>query len=145
MKAEMKAQINEEHRILRQKLASITDLCPDAGTKRHCAGCPPSSREHCSQFLANVGEDLMAFMVSHFRNEEKLMRDSGLFHRSREACEKHMQDHGDLSEAALRLVKELGDDKPVIQIAGFSHLLKHWLETHISRHDQPMLDLLDKP
>jgi hemerythrin-like metal-binding protein len=140
----MRAEITEEHRLLRQKLSAVAELCPHALNRCDCAHCTLHSPKHCGNVMADMGEDLMTYMVAHFRNEERVMRDTGLFQSAREACERHMQDHGDLSESALQLLTKLNNDTLPVQIADMSNLLGQWLECHISEHDNAMLELLDK-
>jgi len=140
----MRAEINEEHRLLRQKLSAVAELCPDARNRANCWNCTLRSPKHCNNTIADIGEDLMTYMVAHFRNEERVMRDTGLFQSARETCERHMQDHGDLSESALQLLTKLNNDTLPVQIAGMSSLLGQWLEKHIAQHDNKMLELLEK-
>jgi hemerythrin-like metal-binding protein len=140
----MRAEINEEHRLLRQKLSAVSELCPDAQNRNDCARCTLRSPKHCSSVMADIVEDLMSYMVAHFRSEERLMRNTGLYHSARNICEQHMQDHGDLSDTALKLLTKLNNGTLPVQIAGMSGLLEQWLENHISEHDNKMLELLDK-
>ncbi|MDD5297603.1 MAG: hemerythrin domain-containing protein [Rhodocyclaceae bacterium] len=141
----MWAKFNEKLGMLRQKLSALTELCPHAGAGRDCEGCALHPPKHCNRAISDIHEDLMSYMVTHFRHEERLMRESGLYRRSREACEAHMQDHGDLSEAAMQLMARLDDGKLPAEIAALSDLLEQWLGKHITVHDRPMLERLDEP
>lgn len=137
-------EINDEHRMLRQKLSAVAELCPHALSRSDCTRCPDHSHKHCRRAVFDLSEDLMSYMVSHFRNEERMMRETGLFQRARESCERHMQDHGDMSEAALQLVTHLDECKLSTQIAGLTEILERWMSKHIAQHDRPMLDMLDE-
>jgi len=138
------AEINEEHRMLRQKLSAVAELCPQAMAGQDCKSCSVHVPKHCCRVVSDLSEDLMSYMVSHFRNEERMMRETGLFQRARESCERHMQDHGDMSEAALQLVTHLDECKLSTQLAGLTSFLERWMSDHITQHDRPMLDMLDE-
>ncbi len=140
----LREEINDEHRMLRQKLSAVANLCPHTLSGSNCTGCPDHSSKHCCRIVSDLSEDLISYMVSHFRNEERMMRETGLFQRARETCERHMQDHGDMSEAALQLVTHLDECKLATQITGLTDFLERWMSDHIVQHDRPMLDMLDE-
>ena len=137
-------EIEAEHQLLGEKLTAVVRLCPARETRTDCEGCPHAHSHQCSTILQDMVGDLLGYMVSHFRHEEALMRNWGLMNHARDRCDRHMEDHGDISEAFGELAGALHGNNPLPRVRDIHALLMGWLGTHIDEHDHPMLELLAK-
>jgi len=73
---------------------------------------------------------LLAYTVSHFAHEEKLLRESGY-----PAFEQHHAEHQRLVNSIKELQRDLTAGKPALSV-DVRHFLKNWLRTHICGTDQ---------
>ena len=137
-------EIEAEHRLLGEKLAAVVRLCPERESRNDCHGCPHAHSDQCSTSLQDMVGDLLAYMVSHFRHEEALMRNWGLMNQARDLCDRHMEDHGDIAQSFGELASALHGDNPLPRVRDIHSMLLGWLGPHIDEHDHPMLELLAK-
>lgn len=132
-------EVEAEHALLGKKLADVVHLCPERDIRKDCRDCPHAHPVECSLALQDMVGDLLAYMVTHFRHEESLMRRWGLIDACKDMCDRHMEDHGDISEAFGELAAALQGDNPLPRVQDIHSLLQGWLSHHIEEHDQPML------
>ncbi len=133
-------EIEAEHTLLGEKLAEVVRLCPGRETRVNCHACPYAQPLECSYKLQDMVGDLLAYMVSHFRHEESLMRHWGVLASRKDMCDRHMEDHGDISEAFGALAVSLHGDNPLPRVRDIYSLLHAWLGPHIEEHDRPLLE-----
>ena len=107
--------IDKEHRhlfFLAQELADAIHLCEDN-----------------KYFIIYALSQLQDYTETHFRNEEKLMRDYRYEH-----CESHVKNHDRLLHQVEHLLEEFQKGKPVLTRETL-FFLKEWLSTHILQDD----------
>ena len=137
-------EIEAEHHLLGEKLVAVVHLCPTHESRTDCHGCPHALSHQCSNTLQDMVGELLAYMVSHFHHEEALMRRWGLLTHARDVCDRHMEDHGDISQAFRELAKTLHGHNPLPQVRKLQSLLNAWIGPHMMEHDQPLLALLSR-
>ncbi len=131
-----------EHESLRRHMSNLLSICDALGTRSNCTGCPRDRVCRCIDATNTATEELFTFMVNHFGREERLMKDAGLVYRFHDECELHMQDHGDMSEAMLKVLVKIPDADPVVHLRHLSSCLSSWLDQHICSHDNTLLHQL---
>lgn len=129
---------------LRDKLSSMATLCGKAGNRHLCEQCSPHERLLCNATASEIAGDVLSEMVIHFGTQERVMRETGLFREFRDVCERHMQDHGDMSETAARMLAKPNNGPLTPRVAELSDVLGNWLERHDEEFDQALRDLLKR-
>lgn len=130
------AHLDGEHGVLMGNIHSLRKICIDHRNLPHCAGCELERRTCCESELVAMLGDLLAFILDHFRNEERIMRESLLQVIDREVCEAHMEDHAAISGKIQEIVASLDPMKTVSLIRELDSLLSRWVRNHIMLHDR---------
>ena len=127
---------------LRNKLFSMSRLCGRDDNKHQCEQCTLKERLLCNSTASEVAGDVLSEMVTHFGRQERLMKETGLYRQFRDECERHMADHGDMSEAAAKWLAHPGDGHLAPRVAKLSDILGQWLKRHGEEHDKTLQALL---
>ncbi len=125
------------HAQLLASMASLRKMCVDV-TRDSCHLCDGAQRENCESSLIGLLGDLLMFVLDHFHQEEKAMRESMLYMMDREVCEAHMEDHAHISEKIQQIVAVTDPSKTVIQVRDLDRLLETWLSNHVVLHDRAL-------
>lgn len=139
------SEIEREHQVIQAKLSAVNSICPNIGTLSNCSGCPHDKMAECNTAAAEVAEGVFSYLVAHFGREEQLMKESGLFRQSRDMCEQHMQDHGDMSDAILKILVHLSHSDPITHLNSLADFVQSWLGEHVEQHDAVLLNHLEQP
>ena len=127
--------IDFEHKVLLNSMATLRQVCHDFSARQDCSGCHVSSRNQCEGNLVSLLGDLLAFIMDHFHNEEKMMRDSLLVLVNRDLCDAHMEDHAAISSTVQQIVAALDPMQTPSLIRELDALLHRWVSNHIGLHD----------
>lgn len=127
--------IDFEHQVLLNTMATLRQVCHDFPTRQDCGGCEASNRAKCEGTLVSLLGDLLAFIMDHFQNEEKLMRDSLLMLVDRDLCDAHMEDHAAISGKVQQIVAALNPMHTSSLIRELDTLLHTWVTNHVALHD----------
>nr|MBL8410488.1 hemerythrin domain-containing protein [Dechloromonas sp.] len=130
------AHLDVEHGLLMGNIQGLRKICIDHRNLPHCGGCQHERRLCCENELVAMLGDLLAFILDHFRNEERIMRESLLQVIDREVCEAHMEDHAAISGKIQEIVAALDQMKTVSLIRELDSLLSRWVRNHIMLHDR---------
>ena len=69
------AEIDQQHELLDHMVEQLADFCSEAEkvAEPACSHCPALKSRHCSNTLAAITSELMAFLQGHAVYEEKMM------------------------------------------------------------------------
>jgi hemerythrin-like metal-binding protein len=129
------AHLDVEHGLLMGNIDGLRMICIDHRDPSHCGGCQQERRTRCENELVAMLGDLLAFILDHFCNEERIMRESLLLVIDREVCEAHMEDHAAISGKIQEIVAALDPLKTVSLIRELDSLLSRWVRNHVMLHD----------
>ena len=135
-------EIGEEHSLLKSHLYALISECSKLSGSEGCCHCSAVKTTGCAdRALQHVGE-LLAYIVTHFHNEERVMRQWNLPASNFALFEEHIQDHARLSEGFSQLASEIDDQNPLPQLKKLHALMETWLRSHILVHDKRLLEEL---
>lgn len=133
------AEINAEHAVLTNRIVKLERVCEGLDERTSCKDCPPEKTSGCADALIQEIGDLLAYMVEHFRHEERGMQGSGYAIREGAKYSAHVEDHANISEYFTGIVGEFNDADPCPQAVKLRDLLEMWINTHISEFDAALL------
>lgn len=132
--------LTKEHDIILGVINRLAEICPEQErTRMQCAGCSECETRRCDDEACSLLEEMLNYAVSHFRNEERLMKETGLHVTDRNAFEAHVQDHGDISATLSAIIGNLPGQGPAANVSAIATLARQWLNDHISGHDAVLL------
>lgn len=129
------ALIDEEHRVLLGIMKQVRSICADPEHFVDCRACGTAKQATCEKDLINHLGDLFAFILDHFTNEERIMRDALLQITDQAQSEAHVEDHAAIAEKVQQIVARLDRDQVVERIRELDTLLATWISNHIGMHD----------
>ncbi len=126
--------INQEHRQVLMIIQRLRQVCPHFVEGKLCTSCSDEVSDTCQSGLMSLLGDLFAFILEHFRHEEKLMRESLMLSMDRELCDAHMEDHAEIATKVQEVVMGIDKGQTASMIRELDVLLHRWLNHHISLH-----------
>lgn len=127
--------IDFEHSQLVACVRCLRSLCHKFDQKAECSSCSVDTHQVCeTQLIALLG-DLLAFILDHFKNEEKVMRSSLLLTVDRELCLEHIEDHANISAKVQEIILALQPLKTASLLRELDALLQRWISNHVLLHD----------
>lgn len=130
--------VDFEHAQLLSCMATLRQLCVDT-SRDSCHLCEDAQRVNCESSLIGLLGDLLMFIIDHFHQEEKAMRESLLYMLDRDVCEAHMEDHAQISERIQKIVAANNLAKTVVQVRELERLLDEWVSHHVVLHDLALM------
>lgn len=130
--------IDFEHAQLLSCMASLRQLCVDT-SRDNCQLCENARRVNCESSLIGLLGDLLMFIIDHFHQEEKAMRESLLYMVDRVVCEAHMEDHAQISEKIQKIVAANNPEKTVVLVRELELVLDDWVSHHVVLHDMALV------
>lgn len=127
--------IDFEHRFLISSIANLRRVCVDHLAFADCHACSHGQRAGCENEVIGMLGDVFAFILEHFKTEEKIMRDSLLLMVDRDVCQAHMEDHAAIAAKVQQIVSTLDQFHTVSRIRELDALLACWMTNHIALHD----------
>lgn len=126
-------KIDEEHARLHDILYRTLSLCQVSYPE--CSQCAPDKRRHCTDTAIDLITDALKFMVEHFRQEEKLLKQQA--HTTR--IQAHLDSHAELSRRMSQLIGDYEDNNTALCLFRLVQTLHVWLHKHILEHDLPVI------
>ncbi len=136
--------IDAEHRQLLLSMANLRAVCDFHLRVADCKACQENQRDVCESSLVTMLGDLLSFVIEHFRNEERIMRDSLLLMVERDVCEAHIEDHAAISGKVQQIVASLDPLYTVVLIRELDVLLTRWVSNHVTLHDQLLVRWVER-
>lgn len=134
---------DSEHRLLLNCIGRLRELCDhlEHGENSVAETGVKASRDELMDLLG----DLLALLVDHFYAEEKLMRHFGLADSAKALCDRHKEEHAQISDTVLGIVCMLDHTQIRPLVARLRTVLDDWVEGHIRVHDAALVELIGKP
>lgn len=133
--ASLLTEINTEHALLKDRIATLERICEGLDERTSCAPCSPEKTAGCAKALIQELGDLLAYMVEHFRHEERGMQGCGYADLDDGKYSAHVEDHANISEFFTRIVSDFDERNPCPQAVKLRDLLETWIDTHIGDFD----------
>ena len=131
------AEIDRQHEILDELVARYGLLC--RGTREaSCRACGAEQRGACSGSLADLTEEMLAFLAGHVTYEEKLMDLLPAVAKCRDHIGGHKDAHADIAKRLRKLAGRVGKAEPLAVGAQLHGIVTQWLGDHTSRYDESL-------
>ena len=135
-------EIGEEHALLKAHLHALIEDCARLNGAEHRCECTADDTAGCAdRALQHVGE-LLAYVVTHFSHEEKVMRQFNLPALNRPMYDEHVQEHARLSEGFSRLASAIDERNLLPHLKQLHDLMDRWLQKHILVNDNALLSAI---
>jgi hemerythrin-like metal-binding protein len=138
------ADIDQQHRQLASSIAAVRRVCSFYSVYDSCSNCAEATRARCESDLVSLLGDLLAFVLEHFQQEERIMRESFLLQVDRDICEAHMEDHANISSKIQQIVSAIDKSQTITLLRQLDVLLQRWMSNHVALHDLLVARLIER-
>lgn len=138
------SEMGAEHEVIESRVALLSVLCNAPKERTSCSGCAASQPQRCAEGIIESIGALLAYMVEHFRNEERGMQAFGYAAEKKAEYAAHISDHSAISDFFNRIVSQFDDRNPRPQVDEMRQLLRKWLSAHILDHDRLVVSYLQQ-
>jgi hemerythrin-like metal-binding protein len=137
--------IDTQHEQLADLTRKLGQICVRAEqTGESCRQCPADFHLSFTNRLTDLIGDLIAFMMTHFAYEERLMRQLP----ATEACKQHMSSHklahAEISQRLSELTLKLDDEDPMACSLRLQRVITSWMGNHTEFLDADLASELAK-
>lgn len=136
--SQLAMEIEYKHAEIHAQFSILNDPAQCVRGGEDCRNCPIEDLTPCRRDFDSICANLLNLMLHHFQLEESAMRQlDNANHGLKEYFEPHKEEHANLMEQFSRTINE--DVLPADGRRALQYLIRHWLDTHVIKHDKPFI------